>query len=452
MDSMTALPERFVERMKRTMEEEEAASFFASYDENAAHGLRLNPGKISRDGFTDRMPFSLTPVPWCPPGFYYNEEDRPGKHPYHAAGVYYIQEPSAMAVIEGLKPVPGDRVLDLCAAPGGKSTHIAGYLGDRGLLVANEIHPTRVKALSENLERWGARNILVTNETPDRMAERFPAFFDKIVVDAPCSGEGMFRKLPEACEDWSEEKVAHCASMQTDILADAAKMLKPGGVMVYSTCTFAEDENERQIERFLAAHPEFSLEPVAQQEYFTPGKLEHTVRLWPHKLRGEGHFLARLRKSGDTEALETVQEEKVKPLSADVRRVFEAFCREALTFTPEGRYALFGDQLYLLADGLPRLNRLKISRAGWHLGTVKKGRFEPSHAMALALKPGEWKSGVDFSADSEEVLRYLRGETLFWDAAGKGWTIVTVDGFPLGWGKLVQGQLKNHYPKGLRWV
>jgi NOL1/NOP2/sun family putative RNA methylase len=452
MRSMTVLPERFIERMKQTMGEEEAASFFASYQESASHGLRIHPGKTSHEEFVAHGPFALTPVPWCPLGFYYDGEDKPGKHPYHAAGVYYIQEPSAMAVVEALSPKPGDKVLDLCAAPGGKSTHIAGYLGDSGLLVANEIHPTRVKALSENLERWGTRNILVTNETPERMADRFPTYFDKIAVDAPCSGEGMFRKLPEACEDWSEDKIAHCAAMQTDILDAAAAMLKPGGIMVYSTCTFAEDENERQIERFLALHPEFSLEPVAQAKYFAPGAIEHTVRLWPHKLRGEGHFLARLRKSVDTASSAAVQQEKTKSLPSDVRKLFEAFCRETLTFMPEGNYALFGEQFYLLADGLPSLNRLKVVRAGWHLGTMKKGRFEPSHALALALAPGEWKNSVDFSANSEEVRRYLRGESLFVDKEGKGWTIVTVDGYPLGWSKLVQGQIKNHYPKGLRWV
>lgn len=448
---MIALPERFVERMKRTMGEKDAKDFFASYQESSAHGLRLNPGKVSCEA-ANAMPFSLTPVPWCSTGFYYTEEDRPGKHPYHAAGMYYIQEPSAMAVIEALRPEPGDKVLDLCAAPGGKSTHIAGYLGNEGLLVANEIHPSRVKALSENVERWGVRNILVTNETPGRMAERFPAFFDKIAVDAPCSGEGMFRKLPEACEDWSEGKVAHCAAMQTDILADAAVMLKPGGVIVYSTCTFAQEENEVQIKSFLATHPEFSLEPIAQEAYFTPGELQHTVRLWPHKLRGEGHFLARLRKRADVEITEEVQEAKTKPLPPDVRKIFESFCKETLTFVPEGVYVLFGDQLYVIADGLPRLNGLKVTRVGWHLGKVKKDRFEPSHALALALRSGEWKRGIDFAADSEEVRRYLRGESLFVDTTGKGWTVVTVDGYPLGWGKLVQGQLKNHYPKGLRWV
>ncbi|AMA72340.1 RsmF rRNA methyltransferase first C-terminal domain-containing protein [Aneurinibacillus thermoaerophilus] len=451
---MTALPERFVQRIKQMIGEQEAAAFLASYTGSAAHGLRLNPAKVPLDEFIVKMPFSLTPVSWCPLGFYYHEKDRPGKHPYHAAGLYYIQEPSAMAVVEALKPEPGDIVLDLCAAPGGKSTHISSYLGNSGLLVANEIHPTRVKVLSENLERWGARNILVVNETPERMAERFRGFFDKIVVDAPCSGEGMFRKLPEACDDWSEEKIGHCAFMQADILESASIMLKPGGVMVYSTCTFSEEENEWQIERFLLSHPEFSLEPVAQGEcFFERGKLANTYRLWPHKLSGEGHFLARLRKSASTgERSEKPGAGKVKPIPAATRKLFEAFCRETLTFIPEGQYALFGEQLYLLADGLPSLKGLKIARAGWHMGTVKKDRFEPSHALALALKPGEWKRNVNFSTDSDEVYRYLKGESLFVQKTGKGWDVVTVDGYPLGWGKLVQGQLKNHYPKGLRWV
>ena len=448
------LPDRFIDRIKTQLAADECEAFFGSYEQESVQGLRIHPGKVAHiAALADQLPFQLTPVPWCPTGFYYGKEDRPGKHPYHAAGVYYIQEPSAMAVVEALRPQPGDRVLDLCAAPGGKSTHISGYLGGEGLLVANEIHPTRVKALAENLERWGARNILVTNETPEKLVERFPAFFDKIVVDAPCSGEGMFRKLPEACDDWNEGKVAQCATMQTDILACAAHMLVPGGVMVYSTCTFAPQENEEQIAAFLAAHPEFVLEPVPNAKHFSSGTMEHTARLWPHRLQGEGHFVARLRKSMAAGVpANVVAPGRDKSLAPDVRKLFEAFCQEALTFVPLGRYTLFGDQLYMIADDVPQLDRLKIARAGWHLGTIKKGRFEPSHALALALRLNEWKLHVDFAADSSDVLRYLKGESLMVEESGKGWAVVTVDGFPLGWGKLVNGQLKNHYPKGLRWV
>ncbi|WCK55682.1 RsmF rRNA methyltransferase first C-terminal domain-containing protein [Aneurinibacillus sp. Ricciae_BoGa-3] len=458
------LPHSFMERMRKMLSPEDFTAFMASYENESVQGLRLNPQKVAQENFTVHLPFRLEPVPWCPTGFYYGEDDRPGKHPYHAAGLYYMQEPSAMAVVEVLVPEPGDRVLDLCAAPGGKTTQISGYLGNTGMLLSNEIHPARAKILSENVERWGARNILVTNEPPDKLAERFPSYFDKIVVDAPCSGEGMFRKLSEAVEDWSENKVAQCAAMQKDILDQAADMLKPGGVLVYSTCTFAPSENESQIAAFLNRRKDFTLEESPLSAFFAhgvpewsdantvnPSELVETMRLWPHRLKGEGHYIARMRKSaGDTET--AVPAQKDKKLTADVQKLFEAFCNDALTILPDGRFELFGDQLYILPDGMPSLNRLKVKRAGWHLGTLKKGRFEPSHALALSLTPGEWKRSADFSADNDDILRYLRGESLMVDSSENGWTVVTVDGYPLGWGKIVNGQLKNHYPKGLRWV
>ncbi|WP_027415103.1 RsmF rRNA methyltransferase first C-terminal domain-containing protein [Aneurinibacillus terranovensis] len=460
------LPDPFINRMKEMLEPEDFTAFLASYENKSVQGLRFNPQKVAGKNFAESVPFHLIPVPWCKTGYYYQPEDRPGKHPYHAAGLYYIQEPSAMAVVEVLGPEPGDRILDLCAAPGGKSTQISGYLGDSGLLVSNEIHPARAKILSENLERWGARNILITNEAPEKLSPRFPQHFDKIVVDAPCSGEGMFRKLPEAIDDWSEEKVAHCAVMQKDILEDAAAMLKQGGVLVYSTCTFAPSENEQQIAAFLSRHPEFQLESIPLAPLFTPGvpawggneesalHLNETARLWPHRLTGEGHFIARLRKTGETgnEAVQVTAPAKEKPLPPEVRKQFESFCKDTLHFIPKGNFTLFGDRLYILPSSLPPIHQLKIARAGWHLGTVKKGRFEPSHALAVSLKPGEWRRSVDFSAESEEIFRYLRGESLMVSSTERGWTLVTVDGYPLGWAKLVDGQLKNHYPKGLRWV
>ncbi|ADG81045.1 RsmF rRNA methyltransferase first C-terminal domain-containing protein [Thermincola potens] len=459
---MPELPAKFIEKMKLLLGEEEFNLFCESYGQEAAQGIRVNPLKISRDSLVSRVPFSLRPVPWCRLGFYYSPDDRPGKHPYHAAGLYYIQEPSAMAVVEILQPQPGERILDLCAAPGGKSTHIYSYLGHTGLLVANEINANRVKALAENLERWGARNILVTNETPEKLAERMPAYFDKILVDAPCSGEGMFRKLPEACLDWSEGKSQRCAAMQKNLLAQAASMLKPGGVLVYSTCTFSPEENEEQVNSFLQAHNDFEICPV-ENDWLAPGTLAGTVRIWPHKVQGEGHFVARLRKKGDAGAGRILRAEqklwsgrksgvdKINDVSPEVQKLFATFCRETLNIVPEGPYLMFGDQLYAVSDRLPELSRLKISRAGWHLGTVKKGRFEPSHALALGLHAGQWKRTVNLRADNEDVYRYLKGESLMIQGGEQGWAIVTVDGFPLGWGKLVNGQLKNHYPKGLRW-
>lgn len=302
---MNALPPRFVERMEALLENR-FTPFINSYSHPAWQGSRVNPLKLSAGSLRELVPFSLTPVNWCATGFTYEGDDRPGKHPYHSCGLYYLQEPSAMAAAEALEALPGETILDLCAAPGGKSTQIAGMMQGEGLLVANGIHPVRVKALPENIERLGIINTIVTNETPERLMERFPHFFDRILVDAPCSGEGMFRKLPEATEDWTEDKVLECGRMQQDILEAAARMLKPGGVLVYSTCTFAPLENEQSIATFLLSHPEFTVEEIYHHSLYMPGEadwaqpplaaLSQTARLWPHLLNGEVHYIARLRK------------------------------------------------------------------------------------------------------------------------------------------------------------
>lgn len=384
-----------------------------------------------------------------------------------------------MVAAEALAAEPGERVLDLCAAPGGKSTQIAGMMQQNGLLVTNEIHPARVKALSENIERLGITNAIVTNETPERLMARFPTFFDRILVDAPCSGEGMFRKLPEAVEDWSEAKVLECHHMQTDILDAAAAMLKPGGVLVYSTCTFSPLENEQSVADFLQSHPEFELDNLQDHSLFAPGEpawanpplaeLSRTARLWPHLLHGEGHYLARMRKQADADTHHKdvstafavagkLKKKADKPLAGLLEAVglWRDFCREVLPgleveLLEPSSFTLFGEHLYLLPAEAPDLAGLKVARAGWQLGTLKKGRFEPSHALALGCQADHAARTADFAADAPEVVRYLKGESL--QVSGeKGWTLITVDGFPLGWGKQVDGQLKNHYPKGLRWL
>ena len=301
------LPIDFCTRMQAMLGTDYEA-FLASYDHPRHQSLRINPLKTTAERFLSHNPFHLTPVPWTTTGFYYTAEDQPGKHPYHEAGVYYIQEPSAMAPAEYLGAKPGERILDLCAAPGGKSTQIACSMEGKGLLVCNEIHPARAKILSENIERMGVRNALVTNETPNRLAENFSEYFDRILVDAPCSGEGMFKKNEGATEEWSPENVALCANRQDEILDCAAGMLKPGGRLVYSTCTFAPAENEGSIGRFRKRHPDFAIVPVEKKEGMSDGVaewaeelaegVEHTIRLWPHKLNGEGHYLAVLQKAG----------------------------------------------------------------------------------------------------------------------------------------------------------
>lgn len=466
--TIPVLPEEFVSRMKELLGTE-FSSFFQSYSQTPRHGLRVNTLKVSPEEFVRLSPFRLEPVPWCPIGFQYDANERPGKHPYHSAGLYYIQEPSAMAAAEALDAQPGERILDLCAAPGGKTTHIASAMRGEGLLIANEPHVARVKALSENVERMGIRNAIVLNETPERLAEQFPAFFDRILVDAPCSGEGMFRKLPEAVDDWSPSKVTECHQIQKGILDAAARMLKPDGTLVYSTCTFAPLENEQTIEDFLQNHPTFYLESLSRAEWFAPGRPEwsrkqrpdlgKTARLWPHLLEGEGHFLAKLVKTDDPEEGAAVRRSKNRSkMNSALKEAVQAWHSFAHENLPEmtnaaddASFQLYGEQLYV--SPLPGFDwsGIKVTRAGWHLGTVKKNRFEPSHALALALVPGASVRTISLSPEDEQILRYLKGETLA-HTGEAGWTVVSVNGFPLGWGKASGGQLKNHYPKGLRWV
>ena len=652
------LPVAFLERMQRLLGEE-YGGFLEAFGQERHQALRLNPLKRGTDAVNaaeklsagwnedrgDRPVFAhLTEVPWAEDGYYYQAGDQPGKHPWHQAGLYYIQEPSAMAPVELLEIQPGERVLDLCAAPGGKTTQIAAKLRGIGFLVSNEIHPARAKILSENVERMGIGNACVLNETPERLAEAFPEYFDAILVDAPCSGEGMFRKNEEACGEWSPENVALCAARQKKILDCAAGMLRPGGRLVYSTCTFAPEENEGSVSSFLKNHGEFQLLPINKKmlinkktlnkgsagtggcdgrpewiEDPVPG-LEGTLRLWPQHVKGEGHFAALLEKagpnlerylqedagiggrmgqspgryegSGDIKpgqnsrsyegggAAEPEQnsgrcdrggviraeqnpercgggairaeqnlrrcesggdikpEQSPKPHESRVdtkpgrnsghcgrggviraeqnlrrcdrsgvisaehnsRRCgggtmkpgktdsesgeFLDFFRENIHLLPqrdeesgeasEGkadfdggnavlkkiaraaglageayRSIRFGDNIYLAPADFPSLKGLKVLRPGLHLGEFKKGRFEPSHALALALAPGRAAHIWNLDSGSPLVSAYLNGQT-FSAQGEKGWYLICVDGFGLGWGKLAGNVMKNHYPRGLR--
>ena len=454
------LPQEFQNRMQEMLGKEYDA-FLQGYEKPRFHALRRNPLKIEEKDFRDKIPFELKAVPWSIHGYYYENTDQPGKHPFHEAGIYYIQEPSAMSVVEYLEVKPGQQVLDLCAAPGGKTTQIAGFMEGEGLLVCNEIHPQRAKILSENIERLGVKNALVTNETPQRLSAVFPGFFDKILVDAPCSGEGMFRKNEEALVEWSPQNVQMCADRQDEILEEVAKMLRPGGRICYSTCTFAPAENEDCMARFITNHPEFHLVDVVRKGNMSAGNpayatqpaegLDKTIRLWPHKLDGEGHFIAVLEKEG-------ILEGDYKPLSrnGNEKPMKEKDCQEYLEFEQEflrskneKELFLFGEQLYAMPENMPGLKGLKVLRPGLHLGTLKKKRFEPSHALALSLKPEEVVNTWDLKSDGVEIKQYLSGQTF--NAEGpKGWYLITVDGYSIGWGKLAGGIMKNHYPKGLR--
>lgn len=429
------LPVQFMERMKQMLGGE-FEEFLASYDKERAYGMRINTLKMSKEEALNILPFSLETVPWCETGFYYKDEERPGKHAFHEAGLYYIQEPSAMITAELAEIIPGDIVLDLCAAPGGKSTQLACKMQGKGMLISNEINPQRAAILSQNIERMGIRNAIVTNESPERLSKFMNSFFDKIVVDAPCSGEGMFKKEPLAVSEWSEENVENCAKRQREILSYASSMLKPGGRIIYSTCTFAKQENEDVIQGFVEEHPEYEIVSMH--------------RIWPHKVKGEGHFAAVLQREGESTAVNT----PFKPQKIEKSKLMqvEEFMKTTLQEKLEGAFVTFGDNLFLLPKQAPELKGLKVLRPGLHLGSFKKNRFEPAHALSHALKVSECKHVLNFSQEEKDVERFLRGETLEGEAEEKGWYLVCVENQPLGFAKYSNGMFKNHYPKGLRIV
>ena len=460
---MMNLPIEFEKKMKAFLGNE-WDDFLYSYDNNRFQALRFNTLKVQST--EERMRIlkvlgisSDKKVSWADEAYYFDENVRPGKHPYHEMGLYYIQEPSAMSAAALLAPKPGMRVLDLCAAPGGKSTQLATYLGDSGLLVSNEINTQRSRILSQNIERMGIKNAIVTNEDSFVLASHFPGFFNAIQVDAPCSGEGMFRKLPEAIEQWSMENVAICAARQKEILDNAAVMLKPGGVIVYSTCTFSKEENEDVIEYFLERHPDFTLEEME--------------RFWPHKVDGEGHFVAKLVRRGcvdtDLKADRKTKKNKnsknrkneTKPaLTKENMKLLSEFLDETISedvaaWIKNSRLVMFGEQLYRLPDMEVDIKGLKVQRAGLHIGEFKKQRFEPSHSLALALKLNDAKNLVKLTCDNPQTIGFFNGQSVVLSdeqtaECKKGWALVCVDGYTAGWGKVNGTQVKNHYPKGLR--
>ena len=430
---MSMLPEAFLDRMKTQLGAQYPA-FLESLERPRAVALRYNPLKGQRPD----LPFAGNGVPWEPMGVYYDPEARPGLHPYHEAGVYYLQEASAMAPVTLLDPQPGEKICDLCAAPGGKTTQIAGRMAGRGFLLCNEINPKRAKILSRNMERMGVSNALVTNEHPQRLAQRLAGFFDRVLIDAPCSGEGMFRKEEAAVTDWSPETVEMCARRQAEILHSGAQLVRPGGRLVYSTCTFAPQENEEAIAAFLQTHPEFVPETV-EAPWFAPGE-NGSFRMWPHKLLGEGHFAAVLRKTHGQE-----WEGKAQP-GEKLPGEWQEFAEKLQIRLPAGQAVQFGQTLYWLPEETPLLNGIKVLRPGLELGEVKKGRFEPGHALALWLKTAACVH--DITWDHPDTKAYMHGQTI--PGSAVGWCLVRVDGYSLGWAKGDGKILKNHYPKGLR--
>lgn len=450
------LPQDFKNKMQNLLKDE-FDDFLKGYEKDNFYSLRINTLKAQLSDVLEKNLFDFTPVKWCPTGYYYPGNQRPGRHSYHHAGVFYIQEASAMAVVECADIRHGDKVLDLCAAPGGKSSQIATKLDGTGLQISNEIVPNRAKILSQNIERMGIKNAVVTNESPEKLEKVFPAFFDKIIVDAPCSGEGMFRKDPAVVNEWSLAQVDVCANRQGHILESAHKMLAENGIIVYSTCTFSPEENEIAVQKFIDAHPEYVLIEPEAHKFFSAGvpqwadssnaELCKTMRLFPHKIDGEGHFIAVLKKThGDgcrVKSAKTVNDKKLMQPYFDFEKKFlKDICFD--------NFILFGENLYAVPEGTPDLSKVKVLRCGLHLGEIKKNRFEPSHSLAMALSKENVKQYVSYDCNSEEMLNYLKGETLEVDDDIKGWCLVCTDDYSVGWVKVTDGTAKNHYPKGLR--
>ncbi|MEM8535240.1 MAG: RsmF rRNA methyltransferase first C-terminal domain-containing protein [Chloroflexota bacterium] len=453
------LPITFVERMQGLLGDD-ADAFFTALSWPSITGLRVNTLKLTPTQFTNLVPWACEVVSWCSAGLRLLDDIQPGKHPYHAAGLYYVQEPSAMAIAEILAPQPDELVLDLAAAPGGKATHLAALMGNRGVFVANEIERSRTRSLAQNLERWGARRAIISNETPQRLAEQWGAIFDRVLVDAPCSGEGMFRKSPTAVDEWSENAVQGCATRQKHLLETAARLVRVDGHLVYSTCTFAPEENEQIIAQFLNRHDDFALQPIrlpgsaSGRSDWLPAELvrsdiEYTTRLWPHQVSGEGHFVALLRRTTGSDV--GIKKGSIQVVSRHIRSLWHSFTAATLTTDPaeEAMLVAFDKHLYAIPTDAPPLDTLKVVRAGLWLGTLHRDRFEPSHSLALALQSADVPNRCDFAPDDERLRQYVQGHPLH-EPGDSGWVLMTVAGFPIGWGRRAQGIIKNAYPKGLR--
>ena len=467
MTDVRQLPEAFLLKMQELLGEE-FGQYLESFKEEWKPGLRVNTLKLSPGELAELVPWNLEPVPWADNGFYYDgtldgEVLRPSKHPAYYAGLYYLQEPSAMTPAAMLPVVPGDRVLDLCAAPGGKSTELASKLKGRGMLVSNDISYSRARALLKNLELAGAANICVTSEAPEKLAGVWPEFFDKILVDAPCSGEGMFRRDEDMVKDWNEKGPEYYVPIQRQILSQAAAMLRPGGYMLYSTCTFSVEEDEENVAYVLEEFPQMQLCCLDLDK--VPGAcggfgLSGCMRLFPHRLKGEGHFLALMRKKGGDDGGKEILPPmdpgtaRKRVRAVEKEKELDAFLRQSGAEWDYGRIVIHQDNVYYLPEGLAWNLPLRFLRTGLFLGELKKGRFEPSQALAMSMKAGQFPNTVSFPAGDNRVLRYLKGETISLEGDEgpvKGWCLAAMEGFPLGWAKGTGMSLKNKYYPGWRW-
>ena len=518
------MPMEYFEQRERALLGDRFDVLYAAPQETVERGVTVSALRSSPEQFAAKADFPLEASPFCKAAFVVHQPDdlkfRPGRHPYHHAGVFYSQEPSASSAAPLLGVQPGMRVLDLCAAPGGKSSQLAAALQGRGVLVSNEYVAARAEILKSNLERMGVPNAVVLNETPARIAEALPEFFDRVLVDAPCSGEGMFRKEAVAVTQHCEALVKQCAELGAQILDNAAALLAPGGEMIYSTCTFAPEEDEGQVAAFLARHPEFALAHVfgrVDYSFGSAGEANRTGglpldvskvrRIWPCQ-GGEGHFIARLVKAGTPRTLpapgEYTPEEQLwlaaaaeqskkqkpgkgKPARAESRDARASRRENARVLREEvqgkrGRRAgdsgagesaspaqslaawhEFAAQYFpaladrpavvhgggvLLPVPFPQTG-LHVLRAGVFVGSVQKGRFIPEHHLFTAFG-ARCTNREELTLADPRVTDYLSGREMAASTAADGWCCVTVDGYPLGGGKVSAGRVKNHYPKALR--
>ncbi len=440
------LPENYLIEMKDLLKDEYDA-YLKAMEEPSVNSLRINTRKISVDDFLKISPFSLTPVPWCSNGFYYDASERPGTHPYYYAGLYYIQEASAMAPASLLPIDQGDIILDACAAPGGKSTAIASKMDETNLLISNDISASRQNATLKNMERFGVTNAYVISDDLSRMAKKYEGFFDKILIDAPCSGEGMFRKDPSLINSWIEKGSDSYVPVQKEITSSCLTMLKEGGIMVYSTCTFSIKEDEEIIQHLMNLDSSLTLLEM-HQEGFEKGKVqgyENCMRLFPHKLKGEGHFVAVMQKGNASKAMH-----RKEKLHSFHQLDFDNFLHQVTKPLDHGYFKYIKDKIYWIPDTVFDTSNIRVLRSGLCMGTMKKDRFEPSQHLAFALKDTEFKNVLSLSVNDPRVEKYLRGETIPYEGKDTGWVLVCLDKYPLGFGKIQNHTIKNKLEKGFR--
>ncbi len=437
------LPEIFLQRMKEILGGDYKA-YLDSLKRPAFRGVRLNPLKCGEETLRKSVPYRLSPTPFSKLCFYAEGPARPGGLPAHHAGMFYSQEPSASAAVTALDPRPGESILDLCAAPGGKSTQIAGLLLGKGLLWSNEIVRPRAGVLLSNLERMGVRNAVVSSCHPQRLCQALQGYFHRVLVDAPCSGEGMFRRDPAALAEWTPESPAACSQRQLAILDSAALAVREGGTLVYSTCTFSREENEGTVRAFLEKHPEFCPVPI-EAEFGRPALGGSPARRIFPMDGGEGHFVAKFQRNGENPCgarpfSQFLPERDRGPAEECYESLFLDRCSAGL--------ARFGDRLLLLPEGLPALDSLGVLRAGVELGEVRGKRIEPAHGLFMSQHGENCRRKLEFPPESRALDSFLRGEEI--DCPETGYTAVCVNGVVTGFGKASGGRLKNRYPKGLR--